>query len=393
MKIVADENIMALTAELPNGIDWVLKPGRTICAADLVDADALLVRSITRVDERLLKGSSVGFVATATSGTDHLDLPWLAASGIAVADAAGANANAVAEYVIASLAELMLEENLPLWKLTVAVIGVGHVGSALLAKLTALGISCVACDPFQQIMAGVNYVELNTALQADVICLHTPLTDRGSYPTYHMLDEHRLKKINPAAIILNAGRGEVIDNKALLAHLKQCPQQRVILDVWENEPKPSPQLLQRVFIGTPHIAGYSVEAKLASTKAVAAALIKHFALEKFKMPIHSAGAKRVHDQRYEGDSASLVVGKGSDQQMFAAIVSKSFSPKALSRRFKDAYQVSSLSSDPGAGAEVFDSIRAGLSSRREFSAAQVDAAGFSPQLSVWLNAVGFVYKA
>ncbi len=393
MKIVADENIMALTTRLPNAIDWVLKPGRAICAADLVDADALLVRSITRVDEHLLKGSPVGFVATATSGTDHLDLPWLAANGIAVADAAGANANAVAEYVIASLAELMLEENLPLWKLTVAVIGVGHVGSALLAKLTALGISCVACDPFQQILAGVSYVELNTALQADVICLHTPLTDHVSYPTYHMLDEHRLKKINPAAIIVNAGRGEVIDNKALLAHLHQCPQQRVILDVWENEPKPSPQLLQKVFIGTPHIAGYSVEAKLASTKAVAAALIKHFALEKLKIPMHSEGAMRMHDQRYEGDSASLMVRKGSDQQMFAGIVTKAFSPKAVSRRFKDIYQTTSFSSDVGAGAEVFDSIRADLSARREFGATHVPAAGFSPQLSAWLHAAGFIVQA
>jgi erythronate-4-phosphate dehydrogenase len=393
MKIVADKNIMALTSWLPKGIDWVLKPGRAICAADLVDADALLVRSITRVDEHLLKGSSIGFVATATSGTDHLDLPWLAANGITVADAAGANANAVAEYVIASLAELMLEENLPLWNLTVAVIGVGHVGSALLTKLTALGIPCVACDPFQQILDGVSYVDLNTALQADVICLHTPLTEQGSYPTYHMLDEHRLKKINPSAIIVNAGRGEVIDNKALLAHLQHCPQQRVILDVWENEPKPSPQLLQRVFIGTPHIAGYSVEAKLASTKAVAAALIKHFALEKLKMPMHSAGAMRVHGQRYEGDSASLLVRKGSDQQMFAGIVSKAFSPKAVSRRFKDIYQATSFSADPGAGAEVFDSIRADLSARREFGATHVHAAGFSSQLSVWLHAAGFVLQA
>ena len=102
---------------------------------------------------------------------------------------------------------------------------------------------------------------------------------------------------------------------------------------------------------------------------------------------------RVHDQRYEGDSASLLVRKGSDQQMFAGIVSKAFSPKAVSRRFKDIYQATSFSSDPGAGAEVFDSIRADLSARREFGATHVHAAGFSPQLSVWLHAAGFVLQA
>lgn len=393
MKIVADENILALSSKLPKGIDWLLKPGRSIGAADLVDADALLVRSITRVDHRLLKGSTVSFVATATSGTDHLDLPWLAGQGIAVADAAGANANAVAEYVIASLAELVLEDNLPLWDLTVAVIGVGHVGSALINKLSALGIHCIACDPLQQNLVGADYVSLHTALAADVICLHTPLTEQGIHATHHMINEQCLKKIRPEAILINAGRGEVINNNALLAHLRQHPEQRVVLDVWENEPKPSSELLQRVFIGTPHIAGYSVEAKLAATQCVATSLIQHFGLDKFKMPMHSAGAMRVHDQRFEGDSASLLVRRGSDQQMFAGIVTKAFSPKAVSRRFKDIFQATSSLENPGASIEVFDNIRADANVRREFGATHIHAAGFSPRLSVWLHAAGFVLQA
>jgi erythronate-4-phosphate dehydrogenase len=393
MKIVADENILALTSKLPKSIDWLLKPGRSISAADLFDADALLVRSITRVDQHLLKGSSVSFVATATSGTDHLDLPWLAEHGIAVADAAGANANAVAEYVIAALAELVLEDNLPLWDLTVAVIGVGHVGSALINKLSALGIRCVACDPLRQHLENVEYVGLHKALQADVICLHTPLTEQGNHATYHMIDEDCLKQIRPEAILINAGRGEVINNDALLAHLRLHPEQRVILDVWENEPRPSAELLRRVFIGTPHIAGYSVEAKLAATQSVASSLIQHFGLDKFKMPMHSAGAMRVHDQRYEGDSASLLVRKGSDQQMFAGIVTKAFSPKAVSRRFKDIFQATSSDANPGASIEVFDNIRADANVRREFGATHIHAAGFSPQLSVWLHAAGFVLQA
>jgi erythronate-4-phosphate dehydrogenase len=393
MKIVADENIMALSAKLPKGIDWLLKPGRSIVADDLRDADALLVRSITRVDEALLKGSSVSFVATATSGIDHLDLSWLAANDIKVADAAGANANAVVEYVLAALAELSLEDNLPLWEMTVSVIGVGHVGSALIRKFTGLGIQCLACDPLQQLLPDITYVSLDAALRADIICLHTPLTDEGSTATHHMIDARCLKRISRSAVLVNAGRGEVIDNQALLAHLDKFPDQRVILDVWENEPSPSAELLQRVFIGTPHIAGYSVEAKLAATRLVVTALIQHFGLDKLKLPMQSSSAMRVHDQRYESESGSLLVRKGTDEQMFAGIVSRAFSPAAVSRRFKDIYQAASFSDDLNASVEVFDSIRADMILRREFGATHVHAAGFSPQLSAWLHAAGFVLQA
>lgn len=393
MKIVADENIMALSAKLPKGIDWLLKPGRSICAHDLIDADALLVRSITRVDEALLKGSSVSFVATATSGTDHLDLPWLATNGIKVADAAGANANAVAEYVLAALAELVLEDKIALWDMTVSVIGVGHVGCALIKKLTALGIKCLACDPLQMLLPDKSYVTLDVALQADIICLHTPLTEEGIHATHHMIDADCLKKISRSTIIVNAGRGEVIDNRALLAHLDQFPDQRVILDVWESEPRPSAGLLQQVFIGTPHIAGYSVEAKLAATQLVVTALIQHFGMDKLKLPMYRSSAMRVHDQRYESESGSLLVRKGSDEHMFAGIVSRAFSPAAVSRRFKDIYQAASLSNDINASVEVFDSIRADMILRREFGATHVHAAGFSPQLSAWLHAAGFVLQA
>lgn len=393
MKIVADENIMALSTKLPKGIDWVLKPGRSICADDLLDADALLVRSITRIDEALLKGSSVSFVATATSGTDHLDLAWLAANGIKVADAAGANANAVAEYVLAALAELILEDNIPLWEMTVSVIGVGHVGSALIKKFAGLGIKCLACDPFQTLLPDHSYVTLDEALQADIICLHTPLTMHGEHATHHMIDANCLKRISRSAILVNAGRGEVIDNQALFTHLREYPDQRVILDVWEHEPRPSAELLQRVYIGTPHIAGYSVEAKLAATRLVVGALVQHFDLDKLKLPMHSSSVMRVHDQRYESESGSLLVRKGTDEQMFAGIVKKAFSPGAVSRRFKDIYQAASLSDDPKACVEVFDSIRADMILRREFGATHVHAAGFSPQLSAWLHAAGFVLQA
>lgn len=393
MKIVADENILALSGKKPKGFEWVLKPGRAIQPADVADADALLVRSITKVDQALLAGSTVKFVATATSGTDHLDLAWLAAQGISMADAAGANANAVAEYVLAALAELILEDDLALWDKTVSVIGVGHVGSVLIHKLRALGVSCVACDPLQQRVNGIDYVELDQALQADIICLHTPLTVEGTHATFNMINKETLQKLNPDAVLINAGRGEVIDNLALLAHLERHPAMRVVLDVWANEPRPLPELLARVFIGTPHIAGYSVEAKLAATQCVLSALATHFARDKLQLDVGAGGPLRVHDQRYENKSENSFYCEKNDARIFAGIVTRSLGLRALSRRFNDIYQVASRSDNPMDGAEVFDSIRRELTERREFGATHVHAASFSPRLSAWLHAAGFVLQA
>lgn len=393
MKIVADENIMALTGKKPKGFDWVLKSGRGISAHDVADADALLVRSITRVNAALLENSRVKFVATATSGTDHLDTAWLAQHDIVVADAAGANANAVAEYVLAALAELILADDFALWDKTVAVVGAGHVGGALLMKLRGLGIRCIACDPLQQRLADVDYVELEQALQADVICLHTPLTRTGPHATFNMINKTSLKQMKPDAVLINAGRGEVIDNADLLAHLQRNPDMRVVLDVWANEPRPLPALVSRVFIGTPHIAGYSVEAKLAATQRVLDAMAAHFCIDELCLSKGAGGPLKVHDQRYEHKSESSPYCEKTDARVFAGIITRSLGLRALSQRFNDIYRVASRSDNPMDGAEVFDSIRRELTERREFGATHVHAAGFSPRLSAWLHAAGFVLQA
>lgn len=402
MKIVVDENILAMNeaqiAGSSDAVQWLIKPGRSITAADVVDADALLVRSVTRVDAALLTGSSVSFVATATSGTDHVDLDWLAQQGIAFVDAAGANANAVTEYVLAALAELVLQDDLPLWDSTVAVVGVGNVGSALIHKLRSLGVRCVACDPLQQRLGGVEYVALEQALQADIICLHTPLTHEGPYATFKMIDAQRLAGMNPQAVLINAGRGEVVDNAALLAHLQSHPDRRVVLDVWEGEPRPSPELLRRVFIGTPHIAGYSMDAKLTANRQVLQALGRHLGRDLPEISLHAlssgaGGPLRVHDERYENTPESSACRELSDARIFACIVRRAFQLRALGQRFNDIYQVASRSDNPMDGADVFDSIRRELIERREFGATHVHAAGFSPQLSAWLHAAGFVLQA
>lgn len=393
MKIVADENILPIKKKFRKEIEWTDKPGREICADDVRDADALLVRSVTRVDEALLAGSSVRFVGTATSGTDHLDMAWLKEQGITVVDAAGSNANAVAEYVLAVLCELILEDQIPVWDMTVAVVGVGHVGSTLVRKLRGLGIRCIGCDPVKQIVPDLDYVDLKQALQADVVCLHTPFSTEGPYATYHMIGADELASLRKQTILINAGRGEVIDNAALLDHLYSHPEQRVILDVWANEPRPSAELMKYVYIATPHIAGYSVEAKVNASMAVTKALSRHFNLEELRLRMGAGGPLRVHDQRFEGEPGSRLRHEKSETRMFAGIVTRALDLKHLNQRFKDIYLVASRSDNPMDGALVFDGLRKEMLLRREFGATHVHAAGFSPQLSKWLHAAGFVLQA
>ena len=400
MKIVADENILALEGWFGKKVELVLLPGREIRAEHVEDADALLVRSITRVDRSLLQGSKVTFVGTATSGTDHLDRYWLGEQEITLADAAGANANAVVEYVLAALASLIKDEGLPLWQCRVAVVGVGHVGGALIRRLQNLGIECVACDPLQQTLSGVEYVGLDEALRADVVCLHTPLSRHGEHATWHMLDHERLAALRPETVLINAGRGEVIDSLALNELLQRVPGQKVILDVWENEPSPSIELLQKVHIGTPHIAGYSVEAKLAASRCILKCLCEHFRL---KMPAMLPPANLpviVHDQRYAGVPRFPGDGGKSDEQVFADIVLQTFSPPRVSQRFCKRYKkaIARKASADGAragavGASVFDTLRRELALRREFSASHLHAAAYSPQLAGWLHGAGFVLQA
>lgn len=266
MKIVADENIAQLSEYFSGFGDLLALPGRNITAGHVKDADVLLVRSVTPVDAKLLAGSRVRFVGTCTIGTDHLDIPWLDEQGICWAAAPGCNATAVVDYVVACLFAL----DVAFSRSTIGVVGCGAVGSRLAKRLQKIGSKVLHCDPFKR---GEKYVSLETVLrESDVICLHTPLTTTGKHPTFHLLHDGNLGLLKKNAILLNAGRGAVIDNVALLKHLEKHPQCRTVLDVWENEPVISPQLLQQVTIATPHIAGYSVEGKIRGTKMIYQAL-------------------------------------------------------------------------------------------------------------------------
>jgi erythronate-4-phosphate dehydrogenase len=286
MRIVADEDILLLDSAFGKFGELIKRPGREISPSDLRDADALLIRSITRVDAELLVDSKLGFIASATSGLDHIDQDCLHERNITLVDAKGCNASAVQEYCLTALAYLGREGCFDLKRSVIAVIGAGSVGGGLAGKLAALGIECIACDPLlseeQQSSLwtqGVTLVSLGDALQANIISLHTPLAFHGKYATHHLLNAERLSRLAAGTVLINTSRGPVIDNTALLRCLEESNKLTAVLDVWEGEPRPTRELLNAVRLATPHLAGYSLDAKIRATEQIREKFCRHFEID------------------------------------------------------------------------------------------------------------------
>jgi erythronate-4-phosphate dehydrogenase len=264
VKIVADENIPYVREAFGMLGEVVVLPGRAIGPDRVRDADLLIVRSVTPVGEQLLKGSRVRFVGSATIGLDHVDEAYLRMRGIALAYAPGSNANSVAEYVVAALVVLGRERYADR---TLGIIGLGRIGTLVREKAFALGMTVVANDPPLERAGQSGLVSLDALLtRSDIVTCHVPLTQAGPDATYHLLDAARLSRLRRHAIVINTARGGVIDNAALLQALRDGRLGGAVLDVWEDEPEPDPALIQAVTLGTPHIAGYSWDGKVAGVK-------------------------------------------------------------------------------------------------------------------------------
>ena len=225
-KIVADENIAYAQHFFAGMGELILLPGRAISRSDVQDADILLVRSVTSVNRELLEGTAVRFVGSCTIGTDHIDTQWLSDNSIHFAYAPGCNAQAVVEYVLAALRALEVD----LSTSKIGVVGCGNVGGRLLRYLKNAGVDVVGCDPFL-LNSELPLVDFETILECDVICLHTPLTKSGAHPTYHLFDESVINALQPSTVLLNAGRGAVVDNAALLQRIENSGDLSVVLDV------------------------------------------------------------------------------------------------------------------------------------------------------------------
>ena len=279
MIIVADQNIPCVADAFADLGEVRLIPGREIRRAQLRDCRCLVTRTVTRVDAALLEDTPVEFVGTATIGTDHVDLDYLERAGIGFSNAAGCNAEAAAEYVVSGLFALSVRNDFDPFARRAGIVGYGNVGSRLVDKLETLGIECLLCDPplAERGDSGRDFVDLDTLLDAcDLVSLHVPLTRDSPHPTFHLLDAARLARLGHGCLLVNAARGEVVDNPALLDLLGRRGDLVTFLDTWEGEPMLLRELLTRVDLATPHIAGYSVEGRLRGTQMVLDAAARHF---------------------------------------------------------------------------------------------------------------------
>lgn len=369
LTVLADENIPAVEQFLGAFARVKRVNGRSLDRAQLEGVDVLLVRSVTRVDETLLRGSAVTFVGTATSGFDHIDREYLARGGIVFSHAPGANANSVVEYVLAAIAAVGDTLERLLAGGTVGIVGYGIIGRAVAARFEALGIRCRIHDPWLARDTVPHAADLHTVLDCDVISLHAELTREQPWPSHHLIGMRELRRLRPAALLINASRGAVVDNAALLEHLAAQPGGRhTVLDVWEGEPRIDTALLAKVTLGTAHIAGYSLDGKLQATRLLCEAVARQFCLP----PLSPHGPA-------EAVPALPVPGKLSGAALVRHLVQSRydiFLDDALLRQAVAGEQ------DPAGTGAGFDLLRKSYRDRRELAGTAVAGLSAPDQLAL-----------
>lgn len=376
MKVVADPDI-ALVEEVFEPFGEVhLVPGRAWTPPLVRDADLVLVRAVTRVDARLLAGSAVRFVGSATSGIDHVDVDYLKDQGIVFASAPGSNATSVGEYVLGAILVIAAQRGRDLSRMSAAVVGYGHVGSRVVELLTAAGVGCVMNDPLLKEATGEErFLDLNDILSADIVSLHVPLTRTGRYPTYRLLNGDTLSRMKNDAILINAARGGVVDEAALIGQLEKRPAMSAVVDCWENEPDINRELLDRVVLGTAHIAGYGYEGKLRATDMLYAAACEHF----------DRTPARRHDHVSSARTAVRFGSDLSDDEVLRGAVLSGYDVREDSSALKRLLEMPS-----GQRGVYFDDLRRHYRKRHEFSRTEITVA--HPRLAARLAAVGFAVQ-
>lgn len=361
MKIAVDRNIpLAGSAFGPLG-EAALLETTGITPENVKDADVLVVRSETKVGPALLEGSGVRFVGSATIGTDHIDLKYLASKGMTFASAPGSNANSVKEYVLASLLALARRGGFALRGKTLGVVGAGNVGSRVAAMGRALGMNVLENDPpVVRAGGGAGFLPLDGLMEADIISLHVPLTREGSDPTYHFFDSRRIDAMKPGSMLVNTSRGAVVETAALTSALRRGHLSHAVLDVWEGEPSIDAGLLALAALGTPHIAGYSFDGKVNAVSMIRAALCRFLGSDSPWDPspeIPSPPVPSVHMKK-----------KGTLEEVLAGAVSACYDIEEDDRLLRG---ISGVPAD--ARGRYFMGLRTGYRLRREFASVNVIA--------------------
>ncbi len=382
MKIVVDENIPQAAEAFQNFGNLKLLKGRMITNAVLSewtstekDADILIVRSVTKVDENLLKGTNIKFVGTATSGIDHIDVEYLKRNGIEFADAAGCNSYPVAEYVIAAIVRIFLEKKWTFHGKTLGVIGVGKIGSKVAAFGEALGFNVLKNDPPLQRKTGSNeYVTLDEILKCDVITLHVPLSYTGIDKTLNIISKEKIERLKKDAVLINTSRGEVIDNLFLKKELKEGKPLSVVLDVWENEPSIDFELMNLVSSGTPHIAGYSLEGKVNGTEMIYKKLCRYLGCKMLWRPKFP----KISEEKIILDESTNL------EEALSNIFLKIYDIGKDDRMLREGIRMKKE-----ARIELFDELRKNYYVRREFNNYTIKLISQNEQLATILEALRF----
>ncbi|MGQ9427528.1 4-phosphoerythronate dehydrogenase [Gilvimarinus sp. F26214L] len=377
MKIVADENIPLIHEFFDSMGEVYTVPPRTLSPKHTRDADILVVRSVVPIGPTLLENSALRFVGTCTAGIDHLDVSCLDRLGIRWSGAPGCNAAAVGDYVFSALAALGVDS----LNVRVGIIGCGQVGGGLFRRLTALGVECRCFDPFLSPSAQPGLTGLDEVLESDVICIHAPLTRSGPHPSLHLLGAKQLERLPTGATLISAGRGGVVDNKALLELLESRRDLKVVLDVWESEPEVDRALFDRVTLGTPHIAGHSYDGKAKGTEII---------YRKVCELLHRPAEKTYHELDPFPAPEPIRLAPASPLEALRSAVLTAYDMREDHRRFAQALQEGT---DPRA---AFDRLRRNYPIRREFSNFRVELEEANPQrrlqLAAQLRALGFMLE-
>lgn len=384
MKIVCATNMPFAREAFATLGDVVVKEGRAIARADVQDADLLVIRSTTPVHPELLEGTRVRFVGTATIGTDHLDIPYLASRGIHWCYAPGCNANSVAEYVATALLTLAQRHGFTLAGKTLGVIGVGNVGTRVVEKARELGLKVLMHDPplaRSPQPSGLQFLPLPVLLSAaDIVTLHVPLTKSGPDATVQLANRDFFEKLKRGAIFINSARGPVMDSAALLAALGSGHVAHAIIDTWEGEPAYRHDLLPRADIATPHIAGYSYDGRVMGTVMVYQAACQFLGvtptwtpdalLPPPPVPSVACNASGLTPQRVLHDLCRRVYDLDAD----------------------DARMRPTAFDDAALRAAAFDHLRKTYPERREFPHTHVTLQGAEPALRAAVAGLGFALE-
>lgn len=279
--ILADKYLYNIRSYLPENINLTLFDPHEGLPDSIKQANGLLVRTIIPINRQTLPEipEHLRFVGTGSAGTDHVNISYLEKNSVAFTDAAGCNARSVAEYVATALLIWADKNNKKVSDLSFGIVGAGHTGSQVKRILEPLGCRTVAYDPPKELREiDFKSAQKKDLLSCDILSFHTPLTQNGDFATYHWLSESELEN-NEFQLIINASRGGVIDEQAVLKAMDDQEVDDIVIDVWEDEPDFHLDTAKKAFIKTPHIAGYSIQAKENASRIIADALLDHFNLE------------------------------------------------------------------------------------------------------------------